>query len=347
MTMSATRPPLGSNAVLSLLLVLACQAGADPSDGPGVAALAKGGGGQDPTVIAVDPTSAPQETTLDIRVLGTGFDNGSTARLLLDGRPVSSVKTNSTRFVSAGELVANVTIALEAPVATYDVEVLTLVGRRKGIGSEMFAVKPKPNADPNSHANWTFYSTMSDGTAARMFGDGRGLDGGPSPVPGESSYRGETCGIRGYIFTFGSGDAVFDPAFDPDGTPCGGRVMRADLGAGVVSFTPFTNAFRVHQMAENSQKVERLGLGGLNAATPCGSNNASVRLVFTAENLSGVSITRLPDENGARVWTVESIGNHLAVCEKTVKGRFVDSGLDVYLPFRAKIVEVPPPTGGW
>jgi hypothetical protein len=296
----------------------------------------------------VDPTSAPQETTLDIRVLGTGYDNGSSARLLLNGKPVSTVKTNSTRFVSATELVANVTIALEAPATTYDVEVTTLLGRRKGIGSEMFEVKLKGNVDPNSHANWTFYAMLSDGvTAARMFGDGRGLDGGPSTVSGESSYRGETCGIRGYLFTFGSGDAVFDPAFDPDGTPCGGRVMRADLGSGVVSFTPFTNAFRVWSMAENSEKIERLGLALLDAATPCGRNSASVRLVFTVENGSGVRIRRLANEGGAGVWTVESIGNHLAVCEKTVKGKFVDSGLDVYLPFRVRIVEVPPPVGGW
>lgn len=347
--MSATRPVPGSNAVLSLLLVLACQAGSGPTDDPGSAALAKGGGGGvDPTVTAVDPTSAPQETTLDIRVIGTGYDDGSTARLLLDGKPVSTVKTNSTRFVSATELVANVTIALEAPVATYDVEVTTLLGRRKGIGSEMFEVKLKGNADLSSRAVWTFYPTLGDGiTAAELVGDGRGTDGGASPVPGESSYEGGVCGVHAKIFNSGTinvgGDAVFDPDFNQPGG-CTARVLRANLGAGLVSVAPYVNARFIWHMGENTQKVETMVLDPLGA--PCGKANGS-RVEYSVGNGSGVKMTRLPNENGVGVWILETTGNHLAACIKREKGSGVDTGLDVYLPFRARIVEIPAPPGGW
>ena len=75
-------------------------------------------------VDATDPSSAEQETTLDVRVLGSGFDDGSTATWLLAGDPKpNQVKTNSTRFLSSTELEANITIALDATVALWDVEV--------------------------------------------------------------------------------------------------------------------------------------------------------------------------------------------------------------------------------
>ena len=214
-------------------------------------------------------------------------------------------------------------------------------------GPEAMAAKGG-QADLNSRTNWTFYSTLSDGvTTAVMVGDGRGLDGGPSPTPGESSYPGEICGVRGYLFKDGSGDAVFDPAFDPDFSPCGNRVMLGNLGAGVVPLTPFMNARQVWQMAESTQKVEDMLLSLLNAVTPCGTSNSNTHLAVTVANGSGVVIARLPTVDGAGVWTVETTGNHLAACMKWSKGRWVDSGLDVYLPFSARFVEIPAPAGGW
>ena len=105
-----------------------------------------GGGGKpsgDPTVKATDPVSAPQDTTLDVRVLGSGFDDGSVARFLLNGVAVADVRTNSTRFVTSKELVANVTIAADAVTEFYDVEVTTLRGKR-GVGIELFEVTATP-----------------------------------------------------------------------------------------------------------------------------------------------------------------------------------------------------------
>jgi hypothetical protein len=186
-------------------------------------------------------------------------------------------------------------------------------------------------------------------TAAVLVGDGRGLDGGSSQTAGESSYPGELCGVRGKIFNSGTnigGDAVLDPDMDHSNAACGNRILWGNLGTGPVSFGPYMNARMISHMGENTQKVETMVLAQMGISTPCGSASNS-RLEYRVDKGNGVSITRLANENGAGVWIVETTGNHLAACMKSSKGSSVYSGLDVYLPFRARIDEVPAPAGGW
>ncbi|MFN0181180.1 MAG: hypothetical protein ACKVZ0_20430 [Gemmatimonadales bacterium] len=130
--MFPNRPLRSLAPALAGLLALAC---ADPSTAPPSFARAPA----DPTVTATDPSAAPRDTTLDVRVLGTGFDNGSVAEFLLAGAVDPKVHTNSTRFVSSKELVASVTIDATAAVAFRDVAVTTTRGK-KGIGTEKFLV---------------------------------------------------------------------------------------------------------------------------------------------------------------------------------------------------------------
>jgi alpha-tubulin suppressor-like RCC1 family protein len=97
------------------------------------------------TVTSAAPNSAPQDTTLDVHVFGTGYDRGSSAQWAQGGVPSPNVKTNSTKFVSSGELVANITIALAASQGSYDILVTTAQGK-KGIGTELFTITLKHNA---------------------------------------------------------------------------------------------------------------------------------------------------------------------------------------------------------
>jgi probable HAF family extracellular repeat protein len=92
------------------------------------------------TVKSVDPDSVPQDTTLDIRVFGSGFDNTAEAEFLLDGQSDPRVRTNSTRFVKSTEVVANVTIALDAEPTLYDAQVTLRSTGKKGIGTEKLTV---------------------------------------------------------------------------------------------------------------------------------------------------------------------------------------------------------------
>jgi probable HAF family extracellular repeat protein len=129
---------------LSLALVAEAACRGDRPVSPAVPdpSFAKGGPSSDPTVTSTTPSSASPDTTLNVTVAGSGFEPGSKAVWALDGDTAfakTKVKTNSTRYVSAKQLVANITISADASVDLYDVHVVTLSGR-KGIGIELFAV---------------------------------------------------------------------------------------------------------------------------------------------------------------------------------------------------------------
>lgn len=136
-------------------------------DNPGLTAARAGAAATgDPTVESVIPASATQDTTLDVRVLGSNYDRGSTVAMLLDGQVTTKVRTNSTRYKNGGELVANITIAADALVAAYDVLVTTSRGK-KGIGIEKFAVQTKGNPQ-TVYSRVTLPATASP---AGLYGD--------------------------------------------------------------------------------------------------------------------------------------------------------------------------------
>jgi len=95
-----------------------------------------------PKVEDTEPPGAAQETTLDVHVFGSGFDDGSEVTLTLDGDTTETVQTNENTYVSDTELVANVTVDSNAVIDLYDVEVMTTRGK-KGIGVDLFQVVEK------------------------------------------------------------------------------------------------------------------------------------------------------------------------------------------------------------
>ena len=126
--------------IATILLLTSCTQD-DPTE-PIVSELMLAKGGRGPKVNETVPPDAPQDTTLYVRVIGSGFDDGSEVMMTLDGTPDSSVQTNSTQFFSSTELLVNITIDLAADTALYDVEVMTMRGK-KGIGVDMFRVRLK------------------------------------------------------------------------------------------------------------------------------------------------------------------------------------------------------------
>jgi probable HAF family extracellular repeat protein len=113
-----------------------------PDDTKIETARASSSGGGGPQVNATDPDTGFRNTTIDVQVLGSGFDQGSQAVWALKGDTTfatTRIKTNATRFVSSKKLIANITIGSDAPFASYDVAVLTS-GGKKGIGLELFVV---------------------------------------------------------------------------------------------------------------------------------------------------------------------------------------------------------------
>lgn len=164
-----TFAPLRVATVLSLV-VLACSTPSDDTSNGMSAAKAGTLAAGDPIVDAADPASAPQDTTLDVRVLGSNFDRGSTVEMLIDSLPTTKISTTRTRYRNQGELIATIIVAADAPLTKYDVLVTTSRGK-KGIGIEKFAVTERihPHLLPVTIAMPA--TSGLDG----LFSDGRGV----------------------------------------------------------------------------------------------------------------------------------------------------------------------------
>lgn len=110
--------------------------GTEPDSSP--PAFAKSG--SSPTVTSTDPSGAPQDTTLDVHVFGSGFDRGSSVAFARNGVVDSKLHVNGTSLRTSSELVANLTVAADAETVPYDVVVTTSTGK-KGIGTELFVIE--------------------------------------------------------------------------------------------------------------------------------------------------------------------------------------------------------------
>ncbi len=124
---------------LSCLLLAACEKEYPTGASRGSIDPAAKPSSGDPIVSSTEPASAPQDTTLDVVVVGSNFDSGSRVDFAIDEVTTEKVRTNSTTFVTPKKLIANITIALDAIPDRYDVIVTTTKGKR-GIGIERFEV---------------------------------------------------------------------------------------------------------------------------------------------------------------------------------------------------------------
>lgn len=128
-------------ATFLVALVTGCSDNS-PTDPAFRLAAARSGGGGGVSVKSTFPATGQLQATLNIRVRGSGFSQGSRAIWALHGDTalsVTKVRTNSTTYVSSSELTANITIDADATLDLYDVVVITPTGK-KGIGIELFEV---------------------------------------------------------------------------------------------------------------------------------------------------------------------------------------------------------------
>jgi hypothetical protein len=113
-------------------------------------------------VSSASPAFGDQGTTIDIDILGNGFTNGAQATWLLHGAAdPAHVRTNSTTFVSSTELVANITIASDATLDFWDVQV-ALIGGKNGVGSECFEVTSAQILGPGTTGGDAATRAMND-----------------------------------------------------------------------------------------------------------------------------------------------------------------------------------------
>jgi hypothetical protein len=86
------------------------------------------------------PSATTRDTTINVRIIGSGFDRNMTAKWAIDSIVTSAVAVNSTRYVSATELVANITVSSDAPLTEYDIIITSTKGGKPGIGTEIFEI---------------------------------------------------------------------------------------------------------------------------------------------------------------------------------------------------------------
>lgn len=131
--------------IRALVMAVIIAAGAGCADNAPTGAVYQAGrlsgGGTGVEVTAATPNASTRDTTLDVAIAGSGFDNGSSVDFALAGVVEPKLHVNRTTYRSSSQLVANVTVAANADLAKYDVAVTTS-GGKKGIGSELFAVIP-------------------------------------------------------------------------------------------------------------------------------------------------------------------------------------------------------------
>jgi hypothetical protein len=280
---------------VALLASAACFEGAPP-DPAGPIQLAPGGGGAPIQVTATDPTIGGLGATLDVRVLGLGFVSGAKVDFLLNGSKTPGLKTNSNRFVSANEVVANITIAPDAVLDLYDVQV-TVAGKKPGVGIELFQVcyqGPPGQCDPPL-LDITFGQGMS-GTDAL-----RGDDADNTMYPGQ----GHISGNGNLMFWLGENNPRFvsvtttgpfnggtrNRIFTNNHTNPGGDNASGLLGMVEGSSGTAVLEAELHVQSSDPYQVVRYG-------KDCGGTGSGGGAVVAATK---VGTTRLGD---GRTWTI-------------------------------------------
>jgi len=161
---------LGIGALIGVLVgLLACSESAPTAPNVPTLAAARGGGGSPPKVKEAIPSEAVQGESLSVEIVGSGFDDGSVVSFLLAGASTPKMVVHQTQYNNGSSLMVDLSVADDADVALYDIEVMTARGK-KGIGTEKFSVKtngPPPEDIPVSAA---FRNDSDDG----VLGDGPG-----------------------------------------------------------------------------------------------------------------------------------------------------------------------------
>jgi probable HAF family extracellular repeat protein len=200
--------PLVASGLLAVTLSFGCGPLTGPDDLSHSPDLAKAAAA--PSVTGALPSYAHQgDTGVAVRILGSGFDQGSVAAWQRSGVSDPKVSVQSTRFVSSTELVATINVAVDAAISLYDIAVTAATGK-KGIGMESFTVTAAQSI-----------GTLGGNTLARAVND-QGAAVGYSMIG--SSQHAFFAGPSAAMSDLGLGQA-YD--LDPTGTSVVGIVSGA------------------------------------------------------------------------------------------------------------------------
>ena len=322
--------------VAPMLVGLAGCRGGEPTAilrSPHDMAAAKGGGGgsgsTSVTVTSASPAQAPQDTTVDVTISGSGFTNGAKATWSLNG-DTTLVHVKSTKFVSSSQLVATVLVPGTAPVASYDVQV-TLTSGKKGVGAELFTVTA---ADPKAE-----FLFPVDASGLGLSSDGLYVSGD------QSVYQNGVCGVDSKIFATtqlsNSGDAIMqtdNPKYMNKKCPAYPRKLLVSYGDGTAPqwSTVFVN---VGDIERDNDPADQIAIGSARLRALHVNDSRCGGLVYqdhiadgTLTGADSVIVTR----TAADTWlvTTQPAPNDKAYCKA--------DGQLYHIPVRLTVVRLAP-----
>jgi len=270
--------------------------------------------GSTPAVTSTDPSGGKQGMTLDVQVIGNGFDNGSQANFLLNGQATPKVTTNSTRFVSSKQLVANITIAIDAITDLYDVAVTTSKGR-KGIGTELFTISTM--TDLGTLGGPTAYA-MGINSSGTITGGAQNAAGSTRPFVWTQADGMRDLGVLpGY--TSGHADAIND-----NGVIVGRSGISAPYRATL--WTPTgTGAWVAQDLGSfGGTYNEGMSINDDGVVAGISSDAAGHQLAFRWTSATGITLLPLPaSANNSQAFGINEVGVIVGQINYTVDGHNV------------------------
>lgn len=113
-------------------------------------------------VSTIDPDTATIDTTVAVRITGSGFTEGSTATWVIDTTEAPGIRTLSTTWKSAAELEARIAISPDAELRSYSIRIRGKKGKQ-GIAVERFRVVAKPIPLPEPGASSAAFDVNDSG----------------------------------------------------------------------------------------------------------------------------------------------------------------------------------------
>ena len=150
---------------IALVLALSACNTDDGPTGPPASSLDDA----DIVITAVDPDTATIDTTVTVRITGSGFTDSSTATWLIDTTAATQIRTLSTTWKSDTELEVVISISPDAGLRSYNIRIRGKKGKQ-GIAVEKFRVvaKPVPLPEPGT---WSQATDINDNGVIVGFGD--------------------------------------------------------------------------------------------------------------------------------------------------------------------------------
>jgi hypothetical protein len=165
-------------------------------------------------ISAIDPDTATIDTTITVRITGSGFTDGATASWLVDTSETAAIRTISTTVKSSAELEAVIAISPDAELRSYSVRIRGKKGKQ-GIAVEKFRVVAKPIPLPEPGVRSAATDVNDSGVIIGWVVDASGSGFAVRWTPVDSGWTPTNLGGTGAAVAINNDGLIARTLFDP------------------------------------------------------------------------------------------------------------------------------------